>query len=141
MSTAPTALPASWTAWWFRRCEAHLHDVTSELSWWGHDFTEGPPDAEDALILLRRTASGLQASGPGPQGAQTAAMLLRATAPLEAARAFTRRLDPQVLPLVSHHFGAAARHLAAAREHLGAAGQDRGRRPLGTTGTSRSSHR
>ncbi|WP_380282707.1 hypothetical protein [Kitasatospora purpeofusca] len=118
MSPNSATLPASWTAWWFRRCETHLQAVTVELSWWGHDFSDGPPDAEDALILLRRTAAGLQAAGPGPQGAETAALLLRATTPLEAAEAFTRRLGPQVLPLVSHHFGTAARHLAAAREHL-----------------------
>ncbi|GAA1385524.1 hypothetical protein GCM10009639_08240 [Kitasatospora putterlickiae] len=117
-----TALPASWTAWWFPRCEAHLRAVTVELTWWGHDFPDGPPDAEDALILLRRTAAGLRAAGPGPHGAETAALLLRATGPLEAAQAFTRRLEPQVLPLVSHHFGTAARRLAAAREHLDAGG-------------------
>ncbi|MFE7564938.1 hypothetical protein [Kitasatospora sp. NPDC057500] len=122
MSPKTVDLPASWTAWWFRRCEAHLRAVTVELSWWGHDFSDGPPDAEDALILLRRTAAGLRASGPGAQGAGTAALLLRATAPLEAAEAFTRKLDPHVLPLVSHHFGTAARHLAAAREHLAANG-------------------
>ncbi|MFE2109496.1 hypothetical protein ACFXAF_27055 [Kitasatospora sp. NPDC059463] len=118
MSPKTAILPATWTDWWFRRCETHLGAVTAELSWWGHEFPDGPPDAEDALILLRRTAAGLRSSGPGPHGTETAALLLRATAPLEAAEAFTRRLDPRVLPLVSHHFGTAARHLAAAREHL-----------------------
>ncbi|MFE7192583.1 hypothetical protein [Kitasatospora sp. NPDC057541] len=123
MSPRTAILPASWTTWWFRRCELHLRAVTVELSWWGHEFPDGPPDAEDALILLRRTAAGLKAAaGAGPQGPETAELLLRATAPLEAAEAFTRRPEPQVLPLVSHHFAAAARHLAAAREHLATVG-------------------
>ncbi|MFB6890977.1 hypothetical protein ACFCX4_16890 [Kitasatospora sp. NPDC056327] len=118
--TAP--LPAAWTAWWFRRCEVHLEAVTVELSRWGHDFPDGPPDAEDALILLRRSLAGLREAGAGARAEQTAALLLRAVPPLEAAQAFTRRLEPRVLPLVSHHFRAAARHLTAAREHFAAAG-------------------
>ncbi|MFB7470217.1 hypothetical protein [Kitasatospora sp. NPDC056184] len=117
MGPNTATLPASWTTWWFRRCETHLQAVTVELSWWGHDFPDGPPDAEDALILLRRTAACLRDSDPDAPGAETAALLLRATAPLEAAEAFTRTLAPRLLPLVSHHFGTAARHLAAAREH------------------------
>ncbi|MGV9268320.1 hypothetical protein ACWDRR_27055 [Kitasatospora sp. NPDC003701] len=118
----PPPRAAASTVYWAGRCDAHARSLELELASWGHCFPDGPPDAEDALILLRRTVGEVRAAGPGPH-ARTAALLERAVAPLEAARLLTARtLTPAVLPLVSHHLRTAASALAAARAHLAATG-------------------
>ncbi|MEV0535399.1 hypothetical protein [Kitasatospora sp. NPDC050463] len=118
----PSPRATASTVLWAGRCDAHARSVEMELASWGHRFPDGPPDAEDALILLRRTVGEVRAAGPGLP-ARTADLLERATVPLEAARLLTARtLTPAVLPLVSHHLRVAAAALAAARAHLAAAG-------------------
>ncbi|MFF2045898.1 hypothetical protein ACFVVX_36310 [Kitasatospora sp. NPDC058170] len=110
--------PSASTVFWAGRCDQHARAVEYELTWWGHEFPDGPPDAEDALILLRRTIGETRSSGLGER---TADLLEEATAPLDAARRHTARaISPVLLPLIAHHLRTAATALAATRTHLAA---------------------
>ncbi|SOB89053.1 hypothetical protein [Streptomyces sp. 1331.2] len=61
-SQPPTARPANaatastGAASWEDRLERWVEVCASQLSWWGHDFTDGAwPDTEDLAVLLTRT--------------------------------------------------------------------------------------
>ncbi|WP_406193157.1 hypothetical protein OH807_02255 [Kitasatospora sp. NBC_01560] len=112
------SLPTAFTVRWAGRCDHHSLAVERELQWWGHCFPDGPPDAEDALILLRRTIGEVRASGLDLR-AHTADLLEHAVGPLDAAGKFTRHtITPAILPLVAHHLRSAATALADTRAHL-----------------------
>ncbi|MED7952934.1 hypothetical protein [Streptomyces sp. BE303] len=122
--------PTASLVFWAGRCDHHARTVELELARWGHEFPDGPPDAEDSLILLRRTvgelrsdagadalhADGLRAEALGADRFRVADLLERAAGPLEAARQFTARtLSPALLPLIAHHLRTAGAALATAR--------------------------
>ncbi|MEV6207286.1 hypothetical protein [Kitasatospora sp. NPDC051914] len=115
-------------SWWQRRRLEWIVCLAAELrGTWGHDFAEGLPDADDLLVLVRRTAGQAAAAAADRRPAaeavtaairEAAQHLADAVPALEAA---ARLWPTRACALACAQLGAAARSMADAAQALGSA--------------------
>ncbi|MEU9078037.1 hypothetical protein ACFYUY_12875 [Kitasatospora sp. NPDC004745] len=101
---------------WQERSSVYLGACASQLSFWGHDFSDGAwPDAEDLGILLGRTVREL-AQVTSMRGCGD--LLAQALRSLEAAHRWSSRPCPGAPSMEALHLREAAGLMGSVRRHL-----------------------
>ncbi|WP_030244791.1 hypothetical protein [Streptomyces sp. NRRL S-350] len=116
MPITPNPSPPAGPSSWDERLETRIGVCAAQLTWWGHDFTDGAwPDTEDLAVLLARTVREA-AEIPSMRSAHHA--LTTALGSVHAAERWMRPYCAASPAMACRHLHQATEHLEAARRHL-----------------------